>query len=48
MKRRRLLAGGVLARTLQGKVTVDGKPVTKAGTQIGPASKVVINAEEPK
>jgi len=33
---------------LQGKVTVDGRPVTKAGTQVSPTSKIMVNAEEPK
>lgn len=31
-----------------GKVLVDGKPVTKTGTQVKPDADVVITAEQPK
>jgi predicted rRNA methylase YqxC with S4 and FtsJ domains len=31
-----------------GKVLVNDRPVTKAGTQVAEAARVVINAEQPK
>lgn len=33
---------------MQGKVLVDGKPITKSGAQINEGAAIVVNAQEPK